>query len=107
MAAAREAVKLARAAGVRVGFGTDPMGVLEDEQLQGLRLPVEVDGPALALQSATSANAALVGRDDLGRVAEGRVADLLLVDGDPPSDPSVLWAGPEKRTVIQKGQSVS
>jgi hypothetical protein len=33
------------------------------------------------------------------------VADLLLVDGDPLSDPSVLWAGPEKRTAIQKDRS--
>jgi imidazolonepropionase-like amidohydrolase len=105
LAAGREAVKVARAAGVRVGFGTDLMGVLEDEQLQGLRLQVEVDGPVLALQSATSVNAALLGRDDLGRVAEGCVADLLVVDGDPLSDPSVLWAGPEKRTVFQKGQT--
>lgn len=105
--AGRRAIELARAAGVRVGFGTDLMGVLEDEQLQGLRLQVEVDGPALALRSATSVNAELIGRDDLGRVAEGCVADLLIVDGDPLENPSVLWAGPEKRTVIQAGVVVS
>ena len=43
--AGRKAVELARGAGVRVGFGTDLMGALEDEQLNGLRLQVEVDGP--------------------------------------------------------------
>jgi imidazolonepropionase-like amidohydrolase len=101
--AGRTAVELARAAGVAVGFGTDLMGVLEDEQLHGLRLQVEVDGPVAALRSATSVNADLLGRPDLGRVREGCVADLLIVDGDPLRDPSVLWAGPERRTVIQGG----
>ena len=104
LAAGRRAIELARAAGVRVGFGTDLMGVLEDEQLQGLRLQVEVDGPVAALRSATSVNADLIGRADLGRVAAGAVADLLIVDGDPLRDPAVLWAGPANRTVIQAGR---
>ena len=101
LSAGRKAVETARAAGVRVGFGTDLMGVLEDDQLNGLRLQVEVDGPLLTLQSATSVNASLLGRDDLGRIAPGCAADLLIVDGDLLADPSVLWAGPDLRTVIQ------
>nr|WP_221382583.1 amidohydrolase family protein [Actinoplanes polyasparticus] len=103
--AGRQAVVLAREAGVQVGFGTDLMGVLEDEQLNGLRLQVEVDGALTALKSATSVNAALLGRDDLGRVAPGAVADLLILDGDPLASPSVLWAG--GRTVVQGGVVVS
>jgi imidazolonepropionase-like amidohydrolase len=101
--AGRRAVELARAAGVRVGFGTDLMGELEDEQLHGVRLQVEIDGPLEALRSMTSTNADLIGRPDLGRIAPGAVADLLLLDGDPFTDPSVLWAGPERRTVVQGG----
>ncbi|SNY47886.1 metal-dependent hydrolase family protein [Paractinoplanes atraurantiacus] len=106
--AGRKAVELARAAGVQVGFGTDLMGVLEEEQLQGLRLQAEVDGVHLALQSATSVNATLIGRgDDLGRVAPGYIADLLIIDGNPFEDPSVLWSGPANRTVIQSGTVVA
>jgi imidazolonepropionase-like amidohydrolase len=101
--AGQTAVELARAAGVRVGFGTDLMGPLEDEQLNGLRLQAEVDGPALALQSATSVNADLIGRPDLGRVQEGCVADLLIVDANPLDDPSVLWSSAEHRTIVQGG----
>ncbi|HZC73924.1 MAG TPA: amidohydrolase family protein [Jatrophihabitans sp.] len=101
--AGSQAIGLARAAGVRVGFGTDLMGELEEEQLNGLRLQVEVDGPALALQSATSVNADLIGRADLGRVRTGCVADLLVVPGDPFDDPSVLWDEARPRTVIQGG----
>lgn len=105
--AGAEAVALARAAGVRVGFGTDLMGDLEDEQLHGIRLQVEVDGPVTALQSATSVNADLVGRPDLGRVRAGCVADLLVLDGDPITNASLLWGGPEHRTVIQAGVPIS
>ena len=36
--AGRTAIRLAREAGVRIGFGTDLMGALDDEQLHGLRL---------------------------------------------------------------------
>ncbi|MGB3441275.1 MAG: amidohydrolase family protein [Actinophytocola sp.] len=98
-----KAIELARTAGVAIGFGTDLMGALEDEQLQGLRLQAEVDGVLNTLRSATSVNADLLGRPDLGRVKVGCPADLLIVDGDPFTDPSVLWGSPEHRTVIQAG----
>jgi imidazolonepropionase-like amidohydrolase len=100
----RDAVELARAAGVRVGFGTDLMGVLEEEQLNGLRLQVEVEGVLHTLRSATSVNADLLQRPDLGRVQVGCVADLLIVDGDPFADPSLLWGPPERRCVVQAGE---
>jgi len=104
--AGRKAVHLARAAGVRVGFGTDLMGALEDEQLHGLRLQIEVDGALLALQSATSVNADLLGRPDLGRVQPGCIADLLIVDGNPLDQPSVLWNESLRTTVLQGGAVV-
>jgi imidazolonepropionase-like amidohydrolase len=102
----QKAIEIARAAGVRVGFGTDLMGVLEDEQLNGLRLQIEVDGPLLALQSATSVNADLIRRTDLGRVHEGCLADLLIVDGDISQRPDALWTDDGRRTVIQAGRIV-
>ncbi|HLJ98307.1 MAG TPA: amidohydrolase family protein [Streptosporangiaceae bacterium] len=104
--AGRTAVELARAAGVRVGFGTDLMGVLEDEQLNGLRLQIEIDGVLTALCSATSVNAELIGRPDLGRVQAGCVADLVIVDGNPVENPAVLWSPSAERTVIQAGAPV-
>lgn len=99
--AGRTAVELARAAGVRTGFGTDLMGELADEQLSGLRLQTEVTGVLETLRSATSVNADLLGRPDLGRVKAGCVADLVILDGDLYADPSVLWGA--GRTVIQGG----
>ena len=99
----KRAIDIAAAAGVRIGFGSDLMGDLEDDQLVGLRLQVEVQGPIAAIQSATAVNAALIGRHDLGRVAVGAVADLLVLDADPTQDPSVLW-DESRRTVISGGR---
>ena len=99
--AGRTAIRLAREAGVRIGFRTDLMGSLDDEQLHGLRLQAEVEGPLALLRAATSVNAELLGRDDLGRIGPGAVADLLVLDADPLRDPSVLWGDPNRRAVYQ------
>jgi imidazolonepropionase-like amidohydrolase len=105
LAAGQDAVRIADDAGVTIGFGTDLMGDLEDEQLQGLRLQVEAQGVLGALRAVTSGNAAVVRRDDLGRIGPGAVGDLVVLDGDPFDDPAVLW-GPH-RTVVQAGRVVA
>ena len=50
------------------------MDALDDEQLHGLRLQAEVEGPSALLRAATSVNAELLGRDDLGRIGPGAIA---------------------------------
>ncbi|MGN6753821.1 MAG: amidohydrolase family protein [Intrasporangium sp.] len=104
--AGREAIEIAAAAGVPIGFGTDLMGVLEAEQLNGLRLQAEVTGMLELLRSATSRNARLIGRPDLGRVMAGGVADLLVLQGNPFEDGECLWSPCAERTVIQAGRVV-
>jgi imidazolonepropionase-like amidohydrolase len=105
--AARNAIHAARRAGVPIGFGTDLVGPLADEQLQGLRLQADVEGPLALLRSATSVNADLLGRHDLGRIKPGATADLLILDGNPLEEPAVLWAGPGRRAVLQGGTRVA
>lgn len=100
----RRAIELARAAGVTVGFGTDLMGELEREQLNGLRLQAEVEGIVHLLQAATIVNAGIIGRDDLGVVEPGAVADLVILPGDVLAEPGLLWG--DRRTVIQAGRVV-
>lgn len=102
--AGQEAVQLALAHGVPVGFGTDLMGPLADEQLFGLRLQSEAAGIEATLRSATSVNADLIGRPDLGRVMAGATADLVVLPTNPFDDPGVLWRSPTERTVIQGGR---
>jgi imidazolonepropionase-like amidohydrolase len=103
LSAGKKAIEIARAAGVRIGFGSDLMGELENDQLQGLRLQAEVEGVLQVLRSATSVNAELIGRSDLGRIAVGAQADLLIFDGDPFDTPSLLWEAAGRRVVIQSG----
>ncbi len=52
-------------------------------------------------------NAELLGRDDLGRIGPGAVADLLVLDADPLRDPSVLCGCPGRRAVFQAGTRVA
>jgi imidazolonepropionase-like amidohydrolase len=103
--AGKEAIRLARAANVRIGFGSDLMAELEDEQLNGLRLQAEVEGIERTIEAATATNAELLRLSDVGQVKENFVADLLLLPGDVVKNPDLLWAG--ERTVIQAGVVVS
>ena len=84
-----ETVKELGERGARLVAGTDspiiPYGlslILEIEQLSDAGL-----GPSLALQSATRVAAEALGAEDLlGTIEEGKVADLVLLDGDPLED---------------------
>ena len=75
--------------GARLVVGTDspiiPYGlslILEIEQLSDAGL-----GPSLAIQSATRVAAEALGAErQLGTIEEGKVADLVLLDGDPLED---------------------
>jgi cytosine/adenosine deaminase-related metal-dependent hydrolase len=91
---------------VSIGFGSDLMGELEDDQLIGLRLQSEPDGILNTLRSATSINADLIGRSELGRLVTGGRGDLVILDGNPFDDPAVLWDARRDRTVVQSGRLV-
>ena len=92
-------------AGVRIGLGTDLVGDLEDEQLLEFRIRCEVDTVTDVLRSATSVNAAILRRPDLGVIREGAAADLLVLGGNPFERTDVLWS-PE-RLVIRSGRLVN
>ena len=106
-AAGRRAIELALAAGVRVGFGTDLIGETHPAQARELLLRAEVQSPLDVLRSATLVNADLLGRTgDLGVIAPGATADLLLVDGDPLEDLTVLTRAQNLRLVMRGGEIV-
>ncbi|GAB2530261.1 metal-dependent hydrolase family protein [Paramicrobacterium agarici] len=105
-ASGQRAIELARDAGVRIAYGSDLLGGLEEEQLNGLRLQAEILGNLETLKSATSVGAGLIGRSDLGGVSENAVADLLILDGNPLDDIDVLVDADRPRTVVQAGHVV-
>ena len=103
-----EAIEICRAAGVRLGFGTDLLGDLHAHQLDEFRLRSEVETPLQILTSATSTNADLLqmtGR--LGCIAPGAFADFVVVDGNPLEDISLLYRVPGIRSVWKGGVCVS
>ena len=103
LAAGKTAISLAHAAGVKIGFGSDLMGPLEDDQLIGVQLQVEVLGVFQTLRAMTSVNAELLQDPTLGRLSPGAVGDAVILDGNPFDDPAVLWDEMRPRIVVKAG----
>lgn len=102
-AAGLQSLEYLKAAGAKTGFGTDLFGDLQSEQSRELSIRAEVDSNLDVLRSATSVNAELLQMEDrLGCVREGAYADLLIVDGNPLVDLSVLQHGDRHITHIIK-----
>lgn len=103
----QEAVRIALAAGVSVGFGSDLMGDLEDDQLCGVRLQAEAGGALEALRSMTEVNARLIGDARLGHLGAGAFGDAVVLTADPLADPSALWEQDARAAVVQGGRVVA
>ncbi|MEV4806380.1 amidohydrolase family protein [Nonomuraea sp. NPDC049421] len=102
-------VALERAArgGVRLAYGTDLLGGMHRHQNQEFRLRAEVQSPLDVLRAATTGAAELVGlTGELGTLALGAHADLLVLDGDPLEDIGVLADPKHIRHVVQSGTVV-
>ncbi|MEV4470752.1 amidohydrolase family protein [Nonomuraea sp. NPDC049504] len=102
-------VALDRAArgGVRMAYGTDLLGGMHRHQNQEFRLRAEVQSPLDVLRAATTGAAELVGlTGELGTLAVGAHADLVVLDGDPLEDIGVLADPKHIRHVIQSGTVV-
>jgi imidazolonepropionase-like amidohydrolase len=104
--AGQTAVQIAHAAGVKVGFGSDLMGELEDDQLQGVRLQIEASGVLETLRSMTTINAELLQNDRIGCLSPGSVGDAVILDGNPFDDAAALWDETRPRAVVQGGRVV-
>ncbi|MGH9171526.1 MAG: amidohydrolase family protein [Acidimicrobiales bacterium] len=80
-----ESIRRAVAAGVRIAMGTDSGVGPHGQNLRELGLMHEVGmTPEQVLVATTSSAAQLLGVDDeLGTIADGKRADLVVVDGDP------------------------
>jgi imidazolonepropionase-like amidohydrolase len=97
-----------RRAGVKVGFGTDLLGSTYVQECREFTIRSEVFTPLELLRQATSINAELMMQQGkLGCIAPGAHADLLVVDGDPLRDISLLAAdGNNLRMIVRAGAIV-
>ncbi len=92
MALAAQAFRRAREAGVTIGCGSDVGVFAHGENLGELEMMAALGMTNdEALSAATGVNAKILRREsELGRVAEGFLADLIAVDGDPLRDLAAL-----------------
>jgi imidazolonepropionase-like amidohydrolase len=80
-------LELAKRAGVPMAFGSDLLGQLQPDQSKEFLLRSEALSPQEIIRSATIVGAELLGRPgELGVIAPGALADLLVVDGNPLKD---------------------
>lgn len=107
LVASREAkwktVPAARAAGVRICCGTDAGFMLPHGPMNWRELQLLVQGgltPMEAIVAATATNHDLL-EIDAGRLLPGKLADVLIVDGDPTADITLLGQG--NRLTVYKG----
>ncbi len=90
-------------AGAKIASGSDLLGPLQNRKARELEIKTEVMSPMESLISATRTNAELFGMQDrIGTMEEGKLADLLVVEGNPLEDISVLQAK-ENLKIIMKG----
>ena len=96
-------IELAKEEGVRIGFGCDLLGPLHHLQPLELTLRTEVMSAHEVITAATRTNADLLCREDLGVIAPGALADILIVDGDPLRNIGVFDEKGRNLSAIMKG----
>jgi imidazolonepropionase-like amidohydrolase len=101
---AKAALETAFRAGCKIGSGSDLLGPMQVFKAEELALQAQVLGPMGAIVASTRTNAEILRREkDLGTIAAGKLADLILVNGDPLEDISILQNYRERITMIMQG----
>jgi imidazolonepropionase-like amidohydrolase len=107
-----ESIRRAFDAGVKIAVGTDfagPVGVSHGDNAAELQILVEQVGmsPMQAIASATRIAAEALGlEDEIGTLDVGKTADLLVVDGDPSQDVTILRDKAAIEVVMRSGAVV-
>ena len=107
---AHESIRASAAAGIKIATGTDAgLGPAHGTNLAELGLLVKFGGltPAQAIVAATATSAELCGvADTLGTVTAGKIADLVVVRGDPLADIDSLGDPANIVMVVKDGRTV-
>jgi imidazolonepropionase-like amidohydrolase len=100
-------LQAAREAGVRIAMGYDwsPLGT---NALELVRMVRHGLSPVQALRAATAGGAYALGLDDqVGTIEPGKLADMIVVDGDPLQQPELLMDAARLWLVLQLGEPVA
>jgi len=97
-------LEIYKKARVKIGYGSDLLGPSQRLQSDEFRIRREVLSAQEVIQCATTTAAEVLNQvGQLGRIQEGALADILLVDGDPYRDLSCLLGQGEHIGLIMKG----
>jgi imidazolonepropionase-like amidohydrolase len=97
------ALELCHRRGVKIVFGSDLLGTMHDRQSEEFLIRAEIQKPIDVIRSATTIAADLFQMSgEIGVIAEGARADLLVVDGDPTEDLHLLQNQGEFLKLIMK-----
>ena len=108
LAVGTRSLEIAKAAGVKVAFGTDLMGEQDEHQSEEFLIRSQVLSAAEIVRSATTIGAEVLRMEGrLGVIAQGAYADLLVVDGNPLEDLTLLTGqGEHLSTIMKNGKFV-
>ncbi|MCC6467278.1 MAG: amidohydrolase family protein [Alphaproteobacteria bacterium] len=100
------ALEICQRRGVKLVYGTDLLGTMQDRQSEEFLIRAEVQKPIDVIRSATSIAAEMFQMEgEIGVVAEGARADLLVVDGDPSENLQLLQGqGKSIRAIMKDGK---
>jgi imidazolonepropionase-like amidohydrolase len=102
-----EALAIAHRAGCKIASGSDLLGPMQVYKGLELELKARVLGAMGAIVATTKTNAELLKKEkELGTIAPGKLADLILVNGDPLKDIKIFQQYQEKISVIIQGGRV-
>jgi imidazolonepropionase-like amidohydrolase len=86
---------------VKIGSGSDLLGPMQTAKGMELELQGRVLGAMGAIVATTRTNAEIINRErDLGTLEAGKLADLVLVKGDPLKDLTLFQNYAENLTLI-------
>jgi imidazolonepropionase-like amidohydrolase len=102
-----ESLRIAKAEGVPVAFGTDLLGHMHARQTSEFTIRLGAQTPVEILQGATIVAARLMRQEGrIGELVSGAWADLLVVDGDPTQGLSMLADPARGPLLVMKGGRV-